>query len=359
MTEKLKNGILLAGSVVITIYIAEYLLGFYYTKSILHFPVPAYAIQRHETIDYQVTYRYNNISLRGEDFIPQRLYDLTLLGDSFLFGQGVDDEITIAGIMRSKGYRVLNASEIATQPIDYYQKLGKLLISGLQTHHIVIGLCIGNDFQGIADKQIDSFLAGRINPNPLTYDFFSYLRLERMTYLLHDKLTRLRNAMGRLLSDRHREKLILADFEHRMTFYEDWIRFFTGNRRESMEIMRGDINKPIGATGITEDQYIKQMQLNEHSLENTGRIINAIMEKSKPARCDVLLIPTPSYSFTVKSKTYEQFIARFTHALDPAINIIDLHGRMTKDMHFIHDGHWNERGHRTVADLLMEIMVRP
>lgn len=357
MAEKLKNGILLVVSVALVIYAAEFLLGFYYTESILHYPIPAYAKQRHETVDYQVTYRYNNISLRGQDFIPQHLYDLTLLGDSYLFGQGVADEETITGIIGSKGKRVLNASESATQPIDYYQKLGKLSMSGLKTRHIVIGLYIGNDFQGIADKQIDSALADCFIPNPLTRDFFSYLRLEKTTYLLQDKLTRLHDAATALLSDRRHETVILADFEQPQTFHEDWIQFFTQNRPESMGPMRGNMNKQISKTGITEDQYIDQMQLTDRAVGKTAEIINAIMAKSKPALCHLLLIPNPLYDFGFRSKKYEQHIANLTSALDPAINVIDLHGRTTKDMYFIHDGHWNEKGHRRVAEILMGILA--
>jgi len=38
--------------------------------------------------------------------------------------------------------------------------------------------------------------------------------------------------------------------------------------------------------------------------------------------------------------------------LASSIVVIDLHGWTMSEMHYLHDGHWNEKGHNFVADVL-------
>ena len=67
------------------IYLIEFVLGFYFVRSLLYFPVPPYAKQWHRTKEYDVEYVYNNISMRGADFSKEKKYDVLLVGDSFFW----------------------------------------------------------------------------------------------------------------------------------------------------------------------------------------------------------------------------------------------------------------------------------
>ncbi|HQK79790.1 MAG TPA: hypothetical protein PK621_08845, partial [Syntrophales bacterium] len=142
MRNLLKNIAALAFVLLLGLYLAEWLLGFYLVRAVPRYPLPPFAVQRHATVDYDVAYRYNNHGLRGPDFHPGEAYDAVLFGDSFFFGQGVAEGKTITDNMRGKGLKVLNVSEIATNPSDYFHKLNVMKSQGLRSRTVVIGLCM-------------------------------------------------------------------------------------------------------------------------------------------------------------------------------------------------------------------------
>ena len=351
MIKLFKNFILLFFTVIVCIYLAEYLLGFYLIKSIVHIPLPAYAVQKHTTIDYKVSYHYNNYSLRGHDYVPDQLYDIVLLGDSFFFGQGIEEGLTLSDRIQVKGYQVLNASEIATNPIDYCHKLRVLYSHGLKAKNIIVGLCMGNDFQDIGDKQIDGALAYSYRNKFLEYDMLSFLKIERLRYQFRNKWIKLCDHL-RKNTDLFRETIVVHDFEHPRKFYEDWIIFFTNNKSEAIKNMQGYNQPPINTIHLTEDEYLDKIQLTPDSMKNTQKILNRIHEISRPGRVYIVLIPDPHYVFGLKSPKYERFVSATINSLDPSVTVIDLHGRIPADMHYIHDGHWNEKGHQFVADII-------
>jgi len=144
--------------VVVALYVGEAAMGLIFEKSIALSPVPPHAIQHHTTSDYAVTYRYNNIGLRGPDFDPNVAYDALLIGDSFIFGTGVEQDQTITGLLTASGLRVFVAAEPATNPPQYLQKSKVLAAWGLKSRALVVGLFVGNDFQGLAGKDISELL---------------------------------------------------------------------------------------------------------------------------------------------------------------------------------------------------------
>jgi len=351
MREIAKNIVLLFVTVFVCVYLTEYLLGFYLVKSLVHMPLPPHTIQEHITVDYKVTYHYNNYSLRGPDFVPDQLYDIVLLGDSFFFGQGIKEGKTLSDRVVEKGYQVLNASEIATNPIDYYHKLRVLYSHGLKTKNVVVGLCMGNDFQDIGDRQIEDALAYSYRREFLKYDSLSFFKIERLRYQLRKKWITLCDYL-RKNNNQFTETAVVHDFEHRKRFHEEWIHFFMDNKPEAVRTMQGYDQPPISAVRLTENEYLDKTQLNPDSIRNTSKILNRIYEVSKPRCVYIILIPDPYYVFGFRSSGYERFLHDFIKALDPAIKVIDLHGLTSPDMHYIHDGHWNERGHRFVTDVI-------
>ena len=139
--------------VVVALYVGEAAMGLILEKSIALSPVPPHSTQRHTTSDYAVSYHYNNIGLRGPDFDPDVTYDALLIGDSFLFGTGVEENQTITGLLTAGGLRVFVAAEPATNPPQYLQKSKMLAAWGLRSRALVIGLFVGNDFQGLARQE--------------------------------------------------------------------------------------------------------------------------------------------------------------------------------------------------------------
>ncbi len=352
------NVILLIVSVLVCAYAAEFLLGFYLVKSILHYPVPPFSRQTHTTVDYSAGYSYNNISLRGPDFKPETLYDVVLIGDSFIFGQGVDYGDSLQGNMEKKGYAVQNVSEIATNPIDYHHKLKIMLSHGLKTRNVVIGLCMGNDFQNIGDKQIEQALLYRYRQSFLDYGAIEFIKLEKLRYQIRVRWIKLFDMARRLIDKSGHERVIVHDFEHPRKFNEDWVRFFAGGKEELMKVMRGEGAPSIQSRKLTEAEYMEKNGLDDDSLRNTLRIINAIAAAAHPAKVWLMLIPDPYYVSGQRFPRYESYVNRLVTGVDKRISIIDLHPLLTPDMHFLHDGHWNVKGHKIVADVISQSIPR-
>lgn len=352
------NVILLIASVAICVYVSEFLLGFYLVKSLLHYPVPPFSRQGHATVDYSVSYRYNNISLRGGDFQAEKLYDVVLLGDSFLFGQGVNYEETLQGNMEKKGHSVLNLSEIATNPIDYHHKLKVMLSHDLKARNIVIGLCMGNDFQNIGDKLIGDALSYSYRRRFLDYGVVEFIKLERLRYQIRVRWIKLSDAVLRMIDKSGHERIIVHDFEHPRKYNEDWVWFFAGGRAELMKAMRSEDVPPISSRKLTELEYMEKNGIKDDSLKNTVRIINAIAAAQGPAQVWLMLIPDPYYASGHRFAGYDAYVDRLIAGIDRRVRIINLHPLLTPDMHFPHDGHWNAKGHGIVADVTARELSR-
>jgi hypothetical protein len=352
VSDRLKNVLLLSFTILVCLYIAEFLHGFYLTKSILHFPLPPNSEQQHITADYSVSYRYNNYSLRGRDYTPLSTYDAVFLGDSFFFGQGVKEGKTFTDLLQNQGFHVLNASEIATNPIDYFHKLRILQSHHLKAKRIVIELCMGNDFQDIGDKKIAGALNYTYRPEFLRYDGINFLKLERLRYQIRKKWFQFNDWIDHLGSESpYIETVVAHDFEIQKKFYADWIQFFADNRKNIMKSMAGYDQKRFTDIHMTEDAYLQMIQINNDSLDNTLKILNAVNEFAKPTPVYVMLIPSPYYAFGFRSDKYDDFLHRLIRGLNPSITVIDLHGLTTGEMHYPHDGHWNEKGHQFIADI--------
>ncbi len=360
MNDRSKNILLCFISISICLYISEYFLGFYYAKSILHFPIPPHVDQKHVTVDYQATYRYNNISLRSADYEPAQVYDCVFLGDSFFFGQGINDGRSFCGILQQKGYKVLNASEIATNPIDYFHKFRILKSHHLNTKKIVVELYMGNDFQDITDKKIDDALSYLYRPEFLRYGRSDFFKLERVRYLVRSSWGQAKDWIeSRYSGSPYSETVDVHDFEIKKRFYSDWIEFFSGNNMDVMKVLQGYDKKPFTDFHMTEDEYIRIGQINKDSLNNTLKILNTFAEISGSARVYVMLIPESHYDFGYRSAKYNEFLHQVLSGLKPSITVIDLHGLINSEMHYLHDGHWNEKGHQFVADIIVRQILTP
>ncbi|MFH1081392.1 MAG: SGNH/GDSL hydrolase family protein [Pseudomonadota bacterium] len=354
MNKSLKNILLFCGSILFCLYFSEWLLGFYLTKAMLHFPVSPYSEHRHTTIDYSVTYRYNNYGFRGPDYFPSTVYDIVFLGDSFFFGQGVREGKTFPDLLQSRGFYVLNASEIATNPIDYFHKLRILYSHRLQAGHIIVGLCIGNDFQDIGDKRISETLSHAYRPEFLRYDWFCFLQLERLCYQIRTKWIQFNDWFnGIYYGSPYPETVVVHDFELRKKSSSDWLQFFADNRKDIMEGMKEAGLKPFTDIHITEDEYLRKLQINNASLDKTIMILNAVRNISDPIPVTILLIPGPHYAYGFRSVRYSDFLEKLTKTLSASVRVIDLHGLTTAEMYYLHDGHWNEKGHQFVADVII------
>gem|GEM_PF-557707 len=336
--KQYSNWILAAFAVLFSLYVSEYVLGRYIVKSLADHYLPANSVQTHVSPDFTTTYSYNNYAIRDDDYALGKRYDVMLLGDSFLFGQGVDIDRTLASrLEHDAGLAVLNASEIVTEPPSYFRKLRILDAIGFTAKHYVVGIFFGNDFSRIENRNIDHILNYHYDADALEYDLLSFLGLERLRYLVYAAYRNYRN-------DSHVHK-----FERKKAFRKDWIEWYTGNNKERTALIYN-----VRFVKRTEAEYLSLTQINEVSVRKTAIIINA-MDDAIPndAQLHVLLIPDRHYVKGDLSKKYESFRRLFISRLKSDIDVVDLHEVMTEAMYFPNDGHWNALGHRAVAGYLL------
>ncbi len=119
-----------------------------------------------------------------------------------------------------------------------------------------------------------------------------------------------------------------------------------------MAAMAGSDKRPLDREKLTEEAYLEKIHLTPQSFYKTVRILKAMPSRLPEGRLYLVMIPGPHYVWGFRSPRYEHYLEQLKTQLAPSFTIIDLHGRTTPEMHFLHDGHWNESGHRLVAEIL-------
>jgi len=305
------------------VYGSESILGLFLAKSFTLFSIPPHSSSHIQTAEYEVTYNFNNYGIRGDDMDLTQFYDIVLVGDSFLAGSGVEYDKTVFAHLTNAGYKVLNVSEVATQPIQYFHKIKILQQYNLRASHFVIGLFFGNDFQEITNRNIEPALTTPYKDNFLQYDLFSFLKIERLRYMIY-------SSYKKLFTD----DMFVHEFERKIIKIKTTVH-------------------PYHKTSETE--YLSTVQLNQTSVQKTVKIINLI-NRNIPgsAKLHVMLIPDRHYVNGESSTEYETLKQLLGRGFDMNINIIDFHGKVTSEMYYQNDGHWNEKGHKYVADYLTD-----
>ena len=320
----------------ISVYAGEALLYFVLVKSLPGNFIPPGAVHHDQRSEYDVVYQYNNLGLRGDDFSRDQLYDVTLLGDSFFFGQGVDLDKTLYRTLKERHLTVLNASEIGSNPIHYFYRLSVLRSLGLQTHHVIVGFFIGNDFQDIAPiTNLTEALNRPYDQRLLEYDALAFLSLDRSRFLC--------SAVWQKVF--HPEHLRSRAFVKRKRFRDDWIEWLMEGDKAAMAIIRNPTYRPVA----DDAEFLAQAQINPASIAKTAQIINAIAAKTAPARMSLMLIPSLHAVRGELGEDYAKAIANFRAALTQRIEVIDLHRKVTPEMYYPNDGHWNALGQTHVA----------
>jgi hypothetical protein len=310
------------------------------------FYIPADSQQRHVTHDFDVTYNYNNYALRGRDVDFKSEFDIVILGDSFPFGMGVDEQHTICGYLEVRGISALNLSEPATNPINYYHKFVITKKLGLKARNLVVGICIGNDFQNISDKDnVDRSLHLADKYIDYNYNIMSGIALDRVRYLIYATIHKLFI----------KNEFIIHQFERAKPFRYDWIEWFAEGDSKLIKEMRY-----YKYSSCSEDEYLSIAQINEKSIKDSSIIINHLKSQlNLRTKLSVMLIPDWHYVRHDLGLRYQYFMKMFTSLLDQSINIIDFHDKYQDDVFFQHDGHWNEKGHKLVADVLIKELKLP
>ena len=337
--KKWSNVLLMTISLLLTLYLAEFILGRFMVKSLPYHQIPPGSQQTHKTPEFSAVYHYNNHSFRGDDFTFGEPVDVIMIGDSFLFGQGVEEDLTVYGQLKKSGlYSVLNLSEFITEPTHYYHRLKVASRYNTQAKEYIDALFFGNDFTRMNDSNIDYLLTHQYPENVLEYTALSFLTLERIRYALFSAW---HNYNGELYPHY---------FERPRTFYPEWIRWYTNNNQQAMSLMYNQHYIPR-----SEEDYLTLTQLTPESVEKVARLINNMATLIPDnSRLHLLLIPDLHYIKGELGERYDAMRSALISHLSPKIELIDLHGIVTEKEYFLDDGHWNIRGNRIVAEQLLK-----
>ena len=333
---------LAACATVAALYLGELVLSFFVVKSLARNHVPPHAVQRHTTDAYDVTYRYNNLGLRGPDFDPAIEYDVALLGDSFLFGLGVEQVQTMQHHLERAGLKTLNLSEVSSGPTQYLHKLNLAYLLGLRTRCAVVGLYVGNDFEDLQGRGVDT---------ALRYDYSSFETADTAAAFL--RLSRVRFIASRLLA---RNEFVVHEYERAKHFDEDWIRWYTEGDAAFAERMRTGSFPTLS----TEAAFLRQAEMTDESLQKVARIVNHLAEVAarNGTRVVLLIIPDLHFAKGELRQTYRKLLSDFRVRLSSRLAVLDLHGACVAADYIERDGHWNSSGHAKAARALVAFLDR-
>lgn len=108
---------------------------------------PAFSVAKHETSEFDLTVRINNLGFRGENISSQKKKKrVVFIGDSFTFGWGVQLEDTWIKLI-SESYpeiEFLNLGQGGNHPGDHV-RVAKKALPLLKPDLIIVGILQGND----------------------------------------------------------------------------------------------------------------------------------------------------------------------------------------------------------------------
>lgn len=116
--------------------------------------------------EYSIQLNFNNQGFRDKEFSFEQDNErrILFLGDSFVEGTGVSVEKRASSLIEKilqqdvdGHFRVINAGQLATNPISYFENLIQFGVA-LKPEWVVVGVFMGNDFQN-----------GRASPAPQNY----------------------------------------------------------------------------------------------------------------------------------------------------------------------------------------------
>ncbi len=281
--------------------------------------------------DFNVTVRFNQYGLRDvKDLKHSTADDLFVVGDSFSYGHGVEEEQRYSNILEARlGEPVYNISI----PTDFngYEKLVRYAIEhGATIKRLVVGICMENDLKDYMNQPQNSPIETSSPPLNASSDSTPY----------YDKI-------------------------HRGVFFR--LKIFLGRQLALYNVVIGLFHQnPLLNTiavryGIIDDytDAISRLTYSEEILDKSCEKLLALRQKYAISEMFLVLIPSRALwlgdNQEVERKMHERFV---TLLRGYGFTVVDLRpvfeaGGNPMQYHFQHDGHWNVAGHEKATEELM------
>lgn len=280
--------------------------------------------------DYLTRVNINSLGFRGEE-IKATKYRIIIVGDSFTFGSGVEDNETFSSLiehnLNGKGYdvKVINAGVKGWSPDQYYLFIKHEALK-YNPDIIIIGFYGGNDVEetGLLEYR------GKIEEKKIEYPSFSFKLKKFFAKNSHLYNFLIVKAMQNPLLDRF---LI-----ERGIFAEHYKPFFTRNPADY-----------------------------ERDEEKVGVILKETIRILKEKNVSVIILYIPSIE-EVSDRYYENAIKLFPNSSiertrprnlvlrigkETNTSIVDLTYFLDEESYFPNDLHWNQKGHSIAAKFLI------
>lgn len=282
---------------------------------------PPGAVVRHRknTGDYDVEVSFNEHGFRDEKpLATARRHDLFVVGDSFAFGWGVDEEDRFSNQLQSIIGRPVFNIAMPGSDLEIYDRLIRYVeANGIRVKNLIISITMENDIRLYAGSVAD-ILHQDLGLSPL-----ALLRLE----MLKRFLARNSALYG-----------VVTHFVHQTA----WLRAIAVRTGLITPNLLG-----IGDENASEDQI-------HSSVQRVLRIASSEL--------NVLVMIIPSRSLWVgatvrRSRADEVHIRFVRNLIARGVMVLDMRDcleaqRKPLSYHFLNDGHWNRAGHALAAQRL-------
>lgn len=296
---------------------------------------------KHHHFDYDVTYNINSNGFRGAD-VSVDTVEYAVVGDSFSFGLGVDDDATFTALLNAGGDQKNHFYNYSVPGYSTDQQL--LLINKLRdeiSKKIILVVYLGND---IFDNMRDYPLQAE-HGKP-------YFKLNKKLLSLKNTPVPLAPKSAAARKD-DISSIVLGDDRGSSTFY-DWLSQLEISRRLGLL----DAHLTL-SDGTMESRFAVSLNLFETLVYEIEKIINA-----KNGRLTVVLLPGSSYveqpaSLSAQYQEYFRQNIKTSLGESTTIKVFDLaeHLRELNDngiqnLYYPNEGHLTPVGHQYLAEYL-------
>ena len=291
--------------------------------------------QHYETSEFAFDASYNRFGRRDVDWSPEVVADpssVILVGDSFVYGVGVEDGGTVASLLEARAAHdgipreVMNFGMPACGPPCYALLLDQALEAGFGGNTVVAGVFTGNDFYpNVLTQQAElppvaaPPPAASARPRSALLDFLR-VRASQSARMVGYALT-----VGRWLG--------ISVYDSAGTYI--YLRQRTPEQEALFQEILSYLVRMQSSCDAAGRRFLVVIFPNRIQVENGDELTNAIYDAARPGR-DMLAYCR----------------ARAIPCLDLLPEIVRVHRETGEPLFYPIDRHFNERGYRTAADAI-------
>lgn len=335
---------------------------------------PPFSTAHHRSSEFDLTVRINNLGFRGPDAsISKQRPRALLLGDSFTFGWGVNEEETWAAHLRSRfpDMEILNLGQGGTHPGDHVQ-LARKAMPLLKPDVVMVSVLLGNDLHQL--MRIIAYERGDYTPT------FPQTGPDRGP-LLHQR------ALQRFLPNLSRRYAPTVEIGHRWKAEADAVRTsFTAQQLERYSGLDADVRHAFEQGMLNPSLIFQSMhfpdayceaadtsvallrdvsvRLRDHLIElrqlchDSGARLIAIGLSDRPYGCADCVPDLLRLGFNASGCDTLDAAAPLRWAANGAdVQVLIPSMTMRSALFFPLDGHWNRAGHLTFAEALIPYLT--